>query len=227
MALAAYGVAAAVLFGPWAVRDREVVEGTPAHPPLYQRVPVGLTRGSPLCVRPVTLTRRTERIRFGTLGERAGVIAVTARGPGYSSTGTVNAAGLVVEAAVTPPRRDLEGEVCFANRSAQPMELLGTNDARVLGRADPVSGGMRHKTFEVAVTLLRREPESLAARVDDAFARAGVVGAGFLAPWVLWLLLPLVVLGIPLGALGALAAAAQPEDREQERREEDLQADDQ
>ena len=226
-ALAGYALAAAVLFAPWATREREVVEGTPAHPPLYNRVPVALEPGKRLCVTPVTITSDTERVRFGTLDERRARVVVAARGTGYSSRTEVEASGLAVDAAITPPARDLEGEVCFANGGERTVSLLGTTDARILGRADPVVDGQRQTTTEVALTLLRSERSSYAARIGEMFGHADVVGPGFLAPWMLWLLLPLVAVGIPAGALAALAVAAKPEDREQERREEDLQADDQ
>ena len=222
-AFAAYVVAAAALFGPWLSKDREVVEGTPAHPPLYHRVPVELKPGARVCMAPMTLTSRTDRVRFGILDDAPAAITVTARGGGYTSSTTVRAVGLAFDAAVKRPARDLDGEVCFANPDRRrAVQLLGTRDARILGRADPTLDGQRLTTTEVAVTLLRSERASIASRTSEMIRHAVVVGPGVLAPWILWLLLPLVAVGVPLGALAALAAAAKPEDREQERREEDL-----
>lgn len=228
--LAAYLVAAAALFGPWLGEEREVVEGTPAHPPLYQQVPVEVKPGARLCVEPVTITDRTDRIRFGTLmpEDQAFAVEVAAEAPGYRSAATVRGVqALAVDAAIEPPPRDVEGRVCFRNRGERALPLLGTTDQRILSRAHPVVDGEPLPRTEVAVTLVRSGPGSLAGRAGELFEHAEVVNPGFVAPWLLWLLLPLVAVGIPAGALAALAAAAKPEDREQERREEDLQPDDQ
>lgn len=227
LALAVYALVAAALFGPWAGRDREVVAATPSHPPLYQRVPVALEPSRPLCVRPVTLPGGTERVRFGTLDEQPAEIRVVARGDGYEHAAVLTAAGALIDAAIARVPRDVEGEVCFENLGPEPIALLGHADARILSRADPWVDGVREENVDVSVQLLRSRPAGFTSRFGELARHADALGPGFVAPWMIALLAPLVLLGIPGGALAALAVAAKPEDAEQERREEDLHPDDQ
>ena len=228
-AFAVYCAAAAALFIPWATEEREVVESTPAHTPLYQRVEVPVAPGKEVCVEPVTIPRRADRLRFGVLtGARPGPeLAVTATAPGYRAEARIPAGyvdALTLDADIAPPKRDVRGAVCFRNAGERSAGLVGTTDARILARADPTVDGQRLPTTEVSLQVMRRERASLASRTGELFDHAANVAPGFAGRWLFALLALVVVLGVPLGAL---AAAAQPEDREQERREEDLQADDQ
>lgn len=218
----AYCALAALLFVPWLTEEREVVESTPAHPPLYQRAVIAVEPRSEVCVEPVTIPAEADMLRFGILGETPREpFVVTARARGYAASarpaGYANP--LAVDVPIEPPGRDVRGSVCFRNDGRRPVALLATTDARILSRADPVVDGKRVSDTEVALTVMRREPASLASRVDEVFAHASNLAPGFAGPWLFWLLSGLVLVAIPLGAL---AAAAKPEDGEQERREEDL-----
>ena len=226
-AFAVYCVLAALMIAPWATEEREVVESTPAHTPLYQRVEVPLDPGKEVCVDPVTVTSRADRLRFGVLtGARPGPpLAVTASAPGYRAEARVDGGyvdALALDADIAPPPRDVHATVCFRNDGDRPAGLVGTTDARILSRADPVVDGQRLSTTEVSLQVMRRERASYASRTGDVFAHAANVAPGFAGNWLFALLALAVVLGVPYGALSALQAAAQAEDREQEGREEDL-----
>jgi len=221
---AAFLVAAAALFAPWLARDREVVEATPTHPPLYAPLAVEVKPGGRACVRPVTLTARTEIVRFGMADDRRADIHVVLRGPGYRHTAAVQAFGPLVDAGIARPPRDMRGEVCFENVGREVARLRAHSDARILSRPETIVDGAPVPGVDIGVTLMRRGRAGYASRLGDMLARADALGPGFATPWLIAIVGLLALVVIPAGAL---AAAAKPEDREQERGEEDLQPDDQ
>jgi hypothetical protein len=77
----------------------------------------------------------------------------------------------------------------------------------------------------VVLSLVARRRESVASRIPDVLRHMAALNPPVGRP-LLWVLLALALVGMPAALLGALALAPQAEDREQERREEDLDADD-
>ena len=218
--LAAVAVALAFLWGvgdslrPFATTDRDVVQSTPGLGALDSRYTVRLRPGDRACVRPVTLTPRSQQARVRVLAPQtapAPPIEVTARGPGYRATGTI--AGYrtggddIPAAALTPPARELDGEVCMRNAGRTPVELVGAQDIRSQVPAELVVDGDVVAGKDLELTILERERRSIVERPGELVDHARALGPDFAPAWLLWVVLVLVAVGLPVAAVAGFFGA--------------------
>src|SRR4051794_187449 len=140
LCLAAFAIAAAILWLPWATAKRTVVASTPVPPALFAVTPAPLPPGSSACMEQVTLDSKSQVAEIGvnTGTGKGPPLEVTTSGPGGYSAKTRVPGGYTSTPALlfklTPPQHELLGKICFRNAGKRKMSLNGTNEFRTLGR---------------------------------------------------------------------------------------------
>jgi hypothetical protein len=203
-------IATLALFVPYLTRDREVIESTPSVRPLPPGglVPITLRKGDELCVPNLPLTPQSERVRFPvtTVGGSGPPLVVSLQAPGFRSSTRVPADWHDgdLDVALHPPPRPVRGALCIRNEELRPASVMGTQPGQKFARPTPeLNGGQLLQ--DIPITFHRRASASLASRTADVIDHAAVFSP--IPTTLLWVLLVLVILGVPALALAALATA--------------------
>ena len=98
--------------------------------------------------------------------------------------------------------------VCIANEGDRPVSINGSDN--VIFSHTTVDGAENPADFDLR--FLYDEPRSFIGLIPDAFDHAALFRAGWVGPWVYWLLLALLALGAPLLLGLGLWRAAQEDD---------------
>src|SRR4051794_20983076 len=198
---------------PFATREREYLSSVPAAPSLFQApVPVELKPRDQICVKDMPLDRDSQLARFFfyTYGKRGVPLAVSASGPGYSFRSTYPGgwAEGPVELPLRPPAHSIDGQICVSNKGRRKVAIQATPVGQRFSRPQPyLNGGPLPQ--DVPLTLHRRKPGTLIEQIPRGLQHAAVFVP--LATWALWILLVLVVLGIPAAVvLAGVPAAGRP-----------------
>jgi hypothetical protein len=109
-------------------------------------------------------------------------------------------------AAIQPPTHPLIGQGCVRNAGRTPISLVGTTEDRTSGREQAVVDGARIAP-DVQLTLLARGHRTLLRETRAALRHMAAFKGSFVSAGLLWVLLVLVVLGIPALVVAAVAAA--------------------
>lgn len=129
-------------------------------------------------------------------------LRATATAPRYYATGQVRLTPrsrrvfrpeIVVPLA--PPARATAGRFCVENGGPSAFELIGSADPRALTRTSARLDGMSLRAA-FSLRLLDPHRRSLLARVPQLADRAAALSA--FGPWLYWVLVPLLALGLPL-----------------------------
>ncbi len=145
-------------------------------------------------------------------GRATAPLELTLSGSGYRASatvpgGTTDAAARTVP--IDPPPHALIGTACLRNVGTRPVVVSGSGDPRVLTRTRAsVDGTERAAAF--ILTFQEQGRRGVLASVPDLIDRAATFSA--VGPWLYWLLLPLLVLGVPLAVAGALLVALRSPD---------------
>ena len=210
--LALFVIAGAILWIPWATEKRGVIASTAVAPPLFGVTPAPLKPGHTACMKQVTLDPLSQvgEIGVATGGKPGPLLAITASAPGYRATSRIPA-GYTDSAAVhftlAPPRRSVMGQLCIRNAGSRALSLNATAEFRTMGRASLFVDNVP-QPYDAQLQFFAAKPKSYAARVGATFRHAAIFTPGFLPRPVLILLALLALIGIPLGAIAALAIAA-------------------
>ena len=181
-------VGAIVLWRPFLTREHEVLSATPAPIALYEPTTVALRPGATACLHGVTFAPDAEVAGFTADGP----LVVTAAAPGYRA----RAVGRD-RVAITPPRRSVTGRLCLRNAGRRPVAIAGTTDPG--STAPPVTTiDGRPIAPDIALALYERAPASDLARAGEIVRHAAALAW---SPGVLWVLVLLVLVGVP----GAIA----------------------
>jgi hypothetical protein len=205
-------VAAAVLWIPWATKDRVVLASTPVPPPIFSITPAPVKGGSLACMQQVTFDPHTQIAEIGlTTGGRPGPpLEITAEAPGYRARARIPAGyrnNPSIHFDLTPPGRSVLGQLCIRNAGRQTVSLDSTNEFRTPGRPALVIDGAE-QTMDPKLIFYARGQRSYLERAGDILRHAAVFTPGFLPGAVLGLLALLALLGIPAAIVAALASAA-------------------
>ncbi len=199
---------------PRLLRASAVTSGTPVRLDAVT-VPIALAPGQRVCIGGVTLDTDSERARLTLLSADAGVtrLRLTASAPAYRSEGSVpltpaQDTARPLDVALTPPHAATLGSVCLATSGAGSVQLAGTADPRALTRLHATLDGAP-QTQAFSLTLLEARERSPLARVGQLVSRAAALSPA--GPWLFWLLMPLLVLGMPALVVAALALALRDE----------------
>jgi hypothetical protein len=215
-AAAIIAIGALVLFAPFVSRSREQVSSTGASPPFSNVTPVRLPASSVLCMTDVTIDTDARIAQFTVIPgtSPAPPLRVSAHGPGgYRSPegdvpGGQRAPGPRT-APIRPPTHPVIGEVCVRNAGRVAISLVGTTEDRTSGREQAVIDGAPIKP-DVQLTLLARGHRTLLQDMPAVVRHMAVFKGSFVSAGLLWILLLLVMLGVPALVVGAVAARERP-----------------
>ncbi|MGN6187701.1 MAG: hypothetical protein ACTHOE_02280 [Conexibacter sp.] len=138
-------------------------------------------------------------------------LRLTLSGAGYRAQATIPGGYRqdALTVAVTPPPRALIGSACVRNVGRRPVSLLASGSPRVLTRTRASVDGREHAAAFM-LTFSERGVRTPLARTGDLIGRAATFSA--VGPWLYWLLLPLLLLGVPLAVAAALLLALRAPD---------------
>ncbi|MBS1868509.1 MAG: hypothetical protein JSS99_02500 [Actinobacteria bacterium] len=205
--LAVVLVVAAIWFVPWLTRAGEATSSTPVRTELLAPHAIVLRAGQRACVASVPFEPRG-RVAQVTIARAARVptrLALeTSAGGGYRASALARVparyAG-TLDVPFAPPPRSTIGTLCVRNPGPRTVALAGTVHPWAIVRprmtldAQPVAEAF-------TLTLHEASRRSLLARVPQLVDRATALGAA--GPWLLWLLIALLVVGLPAAVTAAL-----------------------
>jgi hypothetical protein len=203
-----------VWFAPFVARSRQPVSSTGASPPFANVTPVRLPTSKVLCMRNVTIDTDARIAQFTTIpgAVPSPPLRVSASGPGGYQSAAVEVPGGQRSpgpqtASIHPPTHALIGEVCIRNAGHSPISLVGTTENRTSGREQAVLDGAPI-TPDVQLTLLARGHRTLLDDIPAVVRHMAAFKGSFASAAVLWILLLLVVLGVPALVIAAVTTAA-------------------
>ncbi|MDW5593653.1 hypothetical protein VSS74_04855 [Conexibacter stalactiti] len=189
---------------PRLTRDQRGIASTPVPTGARNATTLPLEPGQRVCLDGVVVSPDSEVLQLMLDPAEplpAPPLRVTVNGIGYDAAATVRADEHTLRVPLDPPDETLAAAVCVANRGRRTATLAATADPRVLQRtrATPYGGYPLAVAFQA--TFTEAEPRSMLGSLDTTAERAATFNA--LGPWALWLLLPLLGLGVPALLLGA------------------------
>jgi hypothetical protein len=199
-------------FIPATTNDRAVRTGTPVPVARGEAVPVRVPAAGRACMTDVGLTARTDLVvlNVATRGRRPSPLVLEAAAPGYRASARFPRYedGKDVAVRLAHPRSDVVAELCVVNTGERSVWLRGTTEPQTAGRSETrVDGELQG--VDVSMVLLHGEPASLTDEAGDLMSVMTTWKPGFVWTPLLWILLALVVVGVPLGALWAFGPGAQ------------------
>jgi hypothetical protein len=206
-------VGALVWFAPFVSHSREPISSTGASPPFANVTPVRLPASSVLCMTDVTIDTDARIAQFTVIPGASPAPPVRVSADGYHSPevevpgGQRNAGPQT--ASIRPPAHPVIGELCVRNAGRVAISLVGTMEDRTSGREQAVIDGARIKP-DVQLTLLARGHRTVLQEVPAVMRHMAAFKGSFVSPALLWILLLLVVLGVPALVVGAVAASGRP-----------------
>jgi hypothetical protein len=208
----ALAVLGAVLWLPWATKERTVVAATPVPPPLFGITPAPLKGGSTACMQQVTFSPETQigEIGVATGGKPGPPLAITASARDYRSTARVGPGyrdDPSLRFQLAAPGGPVIGRLCIRNEGHRAISLNATNEFRTMGRPQLVVDG-QPQPIDPHLAFYSRVEQSYLSRVGEIFTHAAVFTPAFLSKVVLMLLALLALAGIPLLVIAAFARAA-------------------
>ena len=194
----------------------EVVSSTPVRVDLAAIAPIVVQPGARACLSDVTFDRAAGVARIAlapsATSANATRLALETSAPGYRASTVASVEPLRAyeyEIPFTPPHRSAIGTLCIHNLGPHATPLAGTADPRALTRSTLVVAG-RRQAQAFSLTLLEARRRSPLARVSQLVDRAAALSA--VGPWLLWLLIPLLLIGGPTAVGAALwLALREPE----------------
>src|SRR3954471_3936774 len=202
-------IGALLFMRPFVTRDRDVIASTPAAAGAFSPlVPIELKPHDQLCVTaaPLDSDSKLGRVLAYTFGKPGAPLAVDTYAKGFHSQ-TRLPAGYPegqVELPVKPPDQSTEGEVCVRNAGSAKVGIQATQVGQRFSRPRPYLNGFGLEQ-DVPMTLHKSQQKTFIQQTPRAVDHAAVFVP--LAPWAIWLLLALALIGIPAGVLFALARA--------------------
>jgi hypothetical protein len=209
VALGVFAVIAAILWIPWATKER-VVTTTPVPPPIFSITPIPLKAGKTACLDNVTFSPQTEVGEIGVTTKKPGPpLDITANAPGYHATAKINGGYPSDPSArftIAAPPGPVLGKLCIHNAGETAISLNGTNEFRTMGRPNVVIDGVTQPA-DAKLVFYDRVRSSYISRFGQILGHAAVFTPPFFSKIVLTLLILLALVGIPPTIAWALALA--------------------
>jgi hypothetical protein len=203
---------------PALLEDTTATSSTPVRRELAGDAVVSLAAGQSGCLSAVPFDRDSgvAQLAVRRVAAPGALLRLTATAPGHRAHARVRlpAHGVrtyrpEVSVPLRPPARSLVGSFCASNAGPGGVELIGSGDPRALTRTRAtIDGAPQRQAFSLALLDARRR--STLARTPDLVERAAALSP--VGPWLLWTLIPLVVLGVPLLVGTALARSLREPD---------------
>jgi hypothetical protein len=204
-------VAAVAWFGPFLTRDRETISSVPTPQPLV-RQGVEVKPREQACIDEVTFDTDSEIVELAALKSRqpGPPLALAAEAVGYRAETSVDGGydqPAVMRAGLEPPQHSTMGTLCIRNAGDRPVDLLASNDPRTNSLRSTTRLGESPIVEDVSVRLLAADSGTVVERAGELVGRAAAFKPPVLGTPLLWLVLLLVVVGVPAGGLYALASS--------------------
>jgi len=196
-------------------RHEATSAGTPVPFGTRAQADIALAPGSEACEPHITIDAAAGTATIATRppGRRpTPQLLLTLSGPGYRERVRLAGGATVaqqVSARIASPARSLVGTACVRNMGAVPVIVSGSGDPRVLTRTRATLDG-RQQAAAFILTFQESASHGVLADLPDMIDRAATFSAA--GPWLFWLLLPLLVLGVPLAVAVALLLALRSPD---------------
>lgn len=210
---AAFVVLAALLFGPALTRERQPVASTAAPSPFFGTTPIDLRQGQQLCAEDILIppdAKIAQMVMEQPADRPSPPLEVRLSGPGYDSAPSRVepgiAGGTIVYVDIDPPDREVFGRLCVRNLGRTSARLVGTTEFRTQA-AQQASVDGEPIAADLTLTFLDDRRVSALAFLPEIVDRMTTFRAFLGAEWLLWLLLVLVVVGVPAAAFYALYRA--------------------
>ena len=206
----AFVVLAVLLFDRALGEERTRIASVATPSPTLVESPVVLPAGQRLCITQALLSPRADIAELVVSEQQkrpTPALELVASGPGYRSAAQIpprEHGRHAVTARIEPPVRDSVGQVCVRARERERVVLVGTTEFRTITRSISFIDGERIQP-DPALTFYTAEKLSalgeLGGIVDRMTIARGFLGAG----WLVWLLLVVVLVGVPAAVLTAFA----------------------
>jgi hypothetical protein len=170
--------------------------------------------GQTVCQGPIDVPAAASTVAFevDTAGKPGPPIAIATRGPageiaGRGSVPGGYANGATLHAAVGGITEGATLTLCFRNDGRGSVGLYGNGPAAARTSAATLDGA--GVGTDLTLVFERSDSHSLLAALPDVFQRAALWHPGWIGAWSFWVLLALLLAGVPLLLRRALAAAEQ------------------
>ena len=164
---------------------------------------VPLDRGQQACQGPIGVSADATRVRFAaTTGGPLEVAVRSVTPPRLLGTARARLGG---DARIPKISKGDRIMLCIRNLGTARAALMGDTGTAVAASSASLDG--RPLPADLALEFDRESPRSLLSLVPDVFERAALFKAGWVGPWLFWVLAGLIVFGLPLLLYRALAAA--------------------
>jgi hypothetical protein len=209
-AVVVFVLGALLVVRPFVSEQRPMPSEIPSPASLVETSSVPLDPGHPACFDDVVAERHSEFVQFRVSAPNgpAPQLTVTIKGPGYAASAVIPP-GLqdtqTAQAPIPAPPADVPVRVCISNDGKTPIALFASTD-RTRSRSATVIDG---KTVYASVWFAFYEPQwrAISERVPLTIDRMSVFRPGYAAPWVLWIIAVLFLVGVPIGVVWALVRA--------------------
>src|SRR4051795_7611837 len=204
--LAVFAVIAAILWIPWATKERVVIAPTPVAAPLFGITPIPLKGGATACQQNVTFDPQTQIAEIGVMtpGRPGPPLAVTARATGYHVTATVPGGyrdDPALRFTIAAPPGPVIGTLCMKNSGRAPISLDGTGEFRTMGRPSLTIDGVAEPT-DAKLVFYAKVRSSYLSRAGQIFGHAANFTPAFFSKAVLIVIALLGLVGIPVAMAG-------------------------
>jgi hypothetical protein len=192
---------------PWLTRDSGVRVSTPVPPARFGLKTVTLKRNGRVCVANLLIPAGADVIGMGAAvgtGHRPPRIDFSLQAPGYRWSGTLPRGwpdGFAPH--YRPPAADVIGTLCLSNPSRVPIVINANNEPGAVIRVVATVDG-KAAAATPAIEFRVAQPASRLSRLGTMLDRAADFSWRPLSGTIAKLLLALVLLLVPVGAVGAL-----------------------
>jgi hypothetical protein len=203
-------IGAFLFMRPFATRDRDVIASTPAAAGVFMPlIPIDVKPKSALCVvdLPLDPESKLARLYLYTFGKPGPPLQIEATsGDAYRYVGRFPGGYKEgqVELPLRPPPQAMRGQICVRNEGTTKLGVQATQVGQRFARPRPFVDAQGLEQ-DVPMTLHEPGQKSLIEQTPRAIDHAAVFVP--LAPWAIWVLLVLALVGIPAGVFFALARA--------------------
>jgi hypothetical protein len=192
---------------PYLTDERDYAAVTPQPDPLFEVALLPLRGGQVACMDDAVLDPRSEQARFrvGTYFRPPVPLELTIAGGSYTERVAVPADyrdSEVIRVRIDPPAEAVAASICIRNLGGRRVALYASAD-RTNSRSTVFVDG-RRVVPDFGIVFYEREPASILERLPTSVERATVL-RGPLTPGLLWVMLGLLVIGVPVGVLLAFA----------------------
>lgn len=208
-----FAVAFATSLMPWLTRERQFVSSTPTSLSTFALTDLRLRHKGSLCVRGFALDSTAEGLQLLVHDvAKAGItppLRVVVRARGYRSVGRVAGGypfNVPVIVPVHPPTHDVDrAQTCIRNEGKK-IALVGTAVPRELAKVNVRLDG-RTVVPQPWLTFVQLPAASILNRFGEILDRVAAFRPFPAVPLLLGVLALLVLVGVPLAVVGALALA--------------------